>query len=493
MADELTQDFPECPRCGGMLDEDGETCAACEAEGGAPVALPVALPPVPAPAPATRQARAEPPPPRSATGGDAPPPPQAGGDDASDETFIRKMRNVRTSGLPSVVFIGFAAAGKTWMVHRFLEGVSKRTDCPPFTKVNDRTEPNGRDLGASTAFTVYDVQDRKRPYHLIDTPGEETRLLMRLGDEQTTEAWKEAWKIVAALKQASAVVIALPADVMFFGPAIGTLVNERKLKTDPGARAFAKEALGNPPKVTREQTQQVKKWAEDLLDNNGDMETFVSGIINAVALLSYVQDKDIDPLDQNEFKAKVSREAVLQHRQEKREFEGWNAKDGLACPTFFALTKADLVVSSMLGAEALQNSPDLARRCKEMEQRIDVRAMRELARIEGMLDNRDRFPFAVPSDFVRAVNEGLHNRLIETFQLARFDFVTAFFGHDGSTRVTSSHYTRFPEQGVREMREWINQARRMRSKRYARWRHRVARELHLALHGIDREDMAIGD
>lgn len=480
MAENVTLDFPECPQCGGPLDEDGQTCAACEAEGAAPIALPVAVPPVQAA--------------RQGQGANDKPAPQVDGDvDGSDETFIQKMRSVQASGLPSVVFIGFAAAGKTWMVHRFLEGVSKRADCPPFTKVNDRTEPQGRDLGASTTFTIYDVQDRKRPYHLIDTPGEETRLLMQLGDEQKTEAWKEAWKIVAALKQASAVVIALPADVMFFGPAIGTLVNEKKLKTDPGARAFAKELLGNPARVTREQTLQVREWAEQLLDNNGDMETFVSGIINAVALLSYVQDKDIDPLDHEAFKAKVSREAVLQHRQEKREFQGWNAKDGLACPTFFALTKADLVVSSMLGAEALQNSPELAKRCREMEQRLDVRAMRELARKEGMLDNRHSFPFAVPSDFVRAVNEGLHNRLIETFQLARFDFVTAFFGHDGSTRVTSSHYTRFPEQGVRQMREWIGEARRLRSKRYARWRHRVAREFHFVLHGIDSEDMGIGD
>ena len=52
MAEKLTQDFPRCPNCGGMLDEDGETCAACEAEGTALGETPVALSPAPAPAPA---------------------------------------------------------------------------------------------------------------------------------------------------------------------------------------------------------------------------------------------------------------------------------------------------------------------------------------------------------------------------------------------------------------------------------------------------------
>lgn len=488
MLDGGVQDHPVCERCRGPLDEDGETCPACEAEGGEFIAL---SPQEPQPQDETsgRQSGKQD---RQVSDLDRRQA-MAGGDSA----FIENMNKVRRSGLPSVVFIGFKAAGKTWMVHRFLEQISVNADCyPAFDPVDAIKEPEGRDLGASTAFSTYRVMDSNKPYWLIDTPGEETALLMSLGSEaenMPAEAWKEAWKIVAALHQASAVVIALPADVMFFGPSISGLIHEKALLTDAGAKSFLGELnAGKEGKGVKSRIKALQDWARSLSNNHSDMETFVRGIINAVAALSYVRAADIDPLDPVKFRSGVSRDKVLEHRADKRKFSGWGEGDGLDCPTFFALTKADLVISSMLGSvPGDKEKLEMDKRRNEMLERPDIKAMRALATKGGMLDDRSRFPLAHPSDCVRELNPALHNRLIENFALGRFDYVTAFFGHDGSTRLMHHHYKHFPPLGVREMREWIRDARQLRFGWMNRRRLAAARRLHMALHGIGKADVSI--
>jgi hypothetical protein len=58
----------------------------------------------------------------------------------------------------------------------------------------------------------------------------------------------------------------------------------------------------------------------------------------------------------------------------------------------------------------------------------------------------------------------LHAQLVSHFPLSKFDFVTAFYGHDDQDSLLRTHYRRHPPHGVVEMIEWIMQAKRLRNR-----------------------------
>lgn len=395
----------------------------------------------------------------------------------SDEEFILRMKELKDLGMPAVAFIGFRTAGKTWLVHRFIEQISDVVDCdPPFMMVSPE-ETEGAKLEASTKFDFYRIETDE-PYCLIDTPGEETEALMR-GEVH------RLWRLIAVLRYASAIIIAMPADVLIFGSQL-----DKPRQLDGAALdQLLQDAFDGGP--TPEQREEAAFFIEGLRKDSFAINQFAQGVARAAAAISYVRTHNIDCLDKDRFAASVTLANVRNHRSKRTEFQPVGGRSGLDCPAYFALTKADRIVSALFSDVDLPDDHGvLNERKAEMQTMTQTRVMAALARRAGLGDRR-KYPLTRPADLVRQVNRQLHHRLVTFFPMGRFDFVTAFFGHDYTDRVHYNHYDHHPGHGVEEMRNWIREARRLAQQGARRLGHySLARRLHHFIHRIESPEKA---
>jgi hypothetical protein len=361
---------------------------------------------------------------------------------ARDEEFKRKLANYKKNKTPAVVFIGFSTAGKTWLLHRYIEQLGDLVNFhTPIDLVTDEKE--GVRLSGTTEFLFYDIIPDDGKYCLIDTPGEYTQRLVR-GE------LAGIWPLVAALEYASSVVVALPSDVVLLGPA--TL----RLK-EADIDLLVNRAIGSGPDREAELLD-LRAWVDDLIFEAGKVRKFASGLGLAVATLSYVRAHGIDPCDREKFEAEVTMERVIDHLGTRGAFTPIGGRSGLACPTYFALTKSDRLVAALCGDQNFTGEASELNALKnDLMTMPETRFLHELVKYRGFADRR-KYPLSQPADFVRNVDKLLFSRLTRFFPMARFDFVTAFFGHDYTDLLRKNHYEVHPAHGVNQMRDWLREA-----------------------------------
>ena len=384
---------------------------------------------------------------------------------------------MRAEEQPAVVFIGFRTAGKTWLVHRFLKVLfdSGLDPNPGFKEI-----PHGQTvrLEASDKFDFYQVPPRPgtdETFWLIDTPGERTQSLMDLKVE-------DLWSFVVTLHYASAVVIALPIDVVLFGPLL-----VKSLRNATEVETLIREAYPEREPSDKEAAA-IHEWIARLREDHDGIDRFVRGVHHAASTLSLVRFNDrsatIDWLNKEEYTRLITEQDVRTHRGRAREFEPVGGPTGQDKPTFVALTKADRMVAALFGDSDMPDDPtgELTAVKKRLRNSPQGRAMRVLAERHGMLDASD-YPTAHPATFIRRCNANLHVRLIDWFPLSKFDFVSAFFGHDYTNELVNDHYDKHPGFGVEEMLGWVREARKLKGKGH-RSPHNIARRAHLVIHDI---------
>jgi hypothetical protein len=363
--------------------------------------------------------------------------------------FFAELKQIKEDKLSAVLFFGFRTAGKTWLLERMKYELFHGDQCevancaPPFEPV----PPGGKKLEGSSRIEFHRVFTKPRPFVLIDINGEAAENLLNADYDGLR-------MLLAAMDYASAMIVALPSDILFFGDALPKSDEELFAPIRPRAEKSA----GTKARLSKRQLE----WAKALRTDNLRLEQFATGLHGAVGLLSYLRAERIDPSDEEQFK-KVTPARILSHMgQESRQPIGGH--EGVDCPAFFALTKADRVFGVLIQDE---RDPRLRTLNAEFRKGEDGRVFQKLVASAG-LQRVANENLTHPWEMVRQVRKTLHKQLIAAFPLARFDYVTAFYGHDRSTTITEDHYRAHPQQGVYEILSWISDARRMSGR--SRWR-----------------------
>ena len=367
----------------------------------------------------------------------------AGGETATTnfEIFKKELEDALAAGYFPILFFGFRTAGKTWLLHRLRYeltfGEGDTIDCqPPFAPITD--EEGVRDLGGTTKPEFYYFIGAKQPFVLIDINGEAIEDLVK-GEFQAVR------ELLAAMRVAKAMIIALPSDVVIFGPAFPGA------KRDAEILAWAKQNAAAPVDGDR-----VLNWAKDFRNDKAKLTNFTTGLFLAVGALSYMRVHNLDPLKVADF-AQITLPKVRAHIADYKRRRPVGGRSGVDCPTFFALTKADRVLPlySREPSDAV-----LKLRYNDVRDRFETRIFKTIGQRAGF--ETEPLTMSDPWLVVRRANKTLHNRLLANFPLAKFDHAAAFFGHDGSDLLTADHYEQHPQFGVAEMIEWISAARGIR-------------------------------
>ena len=448
-------------------------------------------------------AAANPPPP--------PPPPQGANADpdyhqkfrqaalefGSDAYVFRQLEILQAANVPAVLFLGVRTSGKTWLMQRMKHVLRNKYDCvPPLAIDRDRLLKSSdvQKMDAEAAFkemlSHLPPDERKAAeemraanssdrtgaiifhsfihssgnFALIDVPGERIEQIAR-------GQFKSNRDLLAALRYASAIIVAMPADVVLLG--------EELREAEPGT-----EDAGAP-----EQPQSDVHALDRLQDDVELLDGFIDGIGTIAAVRSLIQASNIPlrwraPGDtEDEFDTGVTPESVLQHRLNNTACLPIGGRDGSDCPAFFALTKSDRFFAALDFQPDAANASVAAQKRfnaanRELEQSADITILRQCYSASPInpdnrpLDN-DLFSrlfrsisgagvptveISNPPELVRTFNTALFNRLTDYMPMSRMDLVAAFYGNTRNT-LQRSDFKRTEFVGVNELIRWMGEVR----------------------------------
>lgn len=407
--------------------------------------------------------------------------------DDSDTRFFRRIMALREQGVFIVLMIGYFAGGKTWFLHRLKHSFREHieADLPKYSvnpgPAEQNTEVKGTKMMEIHAFHGVDANGRNQGFAIIDIPGERLRALM-------SKRYVEAKSLIAAMDICDALLVALPADEVLLTARGATRgrrserlaareiledlqlaaaelagISGRKsyqakiertlqlvdtyVERDPGAtiekilndmtameESAAAEFRRNPRRLRRGHRalplgELEKKVEEDraalqtltrlhrLIQAGIDLEDLANNLADLVGLVSLieVQGKKID-LD---FKFdEINADEIERHLFDS------NHSTRFKKPTLIVLTKADMLHSR----EGI--IPDLVRlKGKNFLETFDID----------------------PLDTVDQHRPSLTSIFSQRFPYFKFEFVSAFVGHDGSNKVDYG----LPFKGVRGVMRWM--------------------------------------
>lgn len=464
-----------CPRCKEPVSRADGVCELCETLGLASPTQPEAV----SPAMAAPSVDTDPPPPALSSGVSAhsepedaeepadetvvrlededdagapptPPDPDTLARKTEEATFFRRLASIQEDKKFAILFLGFRAAGKTWLLHRMKEQLFSQdgVGCEPKYRPVKPRRGDREELPGTTKIEFHEVMTAPS-FMLIDINGESTQDLVEA-------SFADLRMLLAAMRYAKAMIIALPTDFMIFGPLL------------PNEDAEVLEAAADGGTLDESQEARLRAWAEAFREGSDQLDDFTEGLFRIAGILSYLRYHDIDPADEEAY-AKVTLEAVTRHMGRPNERTPVGGPAGLDCPTFFALTKADRVMPVFFKT----TDPVREKRDREILARPETRVFKALA--QEASNYYAKLPLSDPWEAVRWVRKNLHTQLITYFPLAKFDYATAFYGHDGGLTMARDHYDKHPQHGVYEVLEWISDARGLgRLPAAFRWPYAVA-------------------
>lgn len=367
-------------------------------------------------------------------------------EDADDgDVKSSTLKAMRDNGDFVVALLGYPTAGKTWFLNRlkkFCVGDSYSVNPPP---ARPGQVVNGTDHIEDHHFANTDGK-----FVLIDIPGErfERAVMNRFATEP---------RLLEVVQTCRAMIVVLPTDeVLFSGRAAGLVGAPSREEIKPEADTL-RRALPTQEAVVKRARAATSKAQRDAAANKADpelkkaavlaqkklealegelarsherltllemadaglrLETFIEGI-GALAAIASMLDAGKSPAEV----AGQNHHAIASHIITP-EFRAWSQSK----PVFAALTKADLLLTVDDATRSL----------------IDEDNLREVELIEHF--DRD------PLETVRHFRPELANQFQAWFGWSKFDFVTAFGGHDGSRVI---QYEGRAHHGVWAVIEWI--------------------------------------
>ena len=439
---------PEAPEPGALApDADKLGLEQANIMGGSPESEPE-----PEPEPETAEAENVPADPEpTAEVEDIPPPPEPIAlppeiEDADDgDVKSSTLKAMRDNGDFVVALLGYPTAGKTWFLNRlkkFCVGDSYSVNPPP---ARPGQVVNGTDYIEDHHFANTDGK-----FVLIDIPGErfERAVMNRFASEP---------RLLEVVQNCRAIIVVLPTDeVLFSGRAAGLVGAPSREEIKPEADTL-RRALPTQEAVVKRARAATAKAQRDAATNKADpelkkagvlaqkklealeaelarsherlsllemadaglrLETFIEGI-GALAAIASMLDAGKTPAEV----AGQNHHAIASHIITP-EFRAWSQSK----PVFAALTKADLLLTVDDATRSL----------------IDDDNPREIE----LMEHFDRDPL----ETVRHFRPELANQFQAWFGWSKFDFVTAFGGHDGSRVI---QYEGRAHHGVWAVIEWI--------------------------------------
>lgn len=417
----------------------------------------------------------------------------------SDAFTIKRIAGLKATNTPAALVLGMPTAGKTWLIQRMKmqlanhytllpplaineteidsDAVQARDqaeyrreylpapagadrpeqDGPPPARPSTAEEENARreeqaagETGRSSAIVNHRFISRHDRFALIDIPGEQVTQLVNRN-------YSSLRGLLAALDYARVIIIALPADVVLLG---------NELAKHDDVRTLGK----------------YRQMKEDV----DAIDRFTNAVALIAAARSLMQHKRIsvrwrDPSDPpDDFDLNITPDNVENHLMSK-DFIPIGGIDGLDCPAFFALTKADKVLSTidvlpdaaadpqdapafLVGNAAIRQSeeaPLLSRLYERSPLRLRSLLSRNTpwAKLHKLLFGQNNVVAQIsnPPEMMKQVHPALFNRLTEYLPMSRFDLVAAFYGHTRST-LRKSDLASTPSIGVTELVEWLGSA-----------------------------------
>lgn len=404
------------------------------------------------------------------TDGNEPPPETGFGEEDEDQEarFFKELQDIKDNNRRLIVLLGFKGAGKTWLLHRIKEHYFETAPCiPPFIRV--RANEGEKELPASDYFSFHTFATDPA-FVILDTPGEYTKYLV----EKDAAGINALRPLMAALDYASSLIVAMPADIAIFGPGLeeidadALLKDEKIRKSSSDHKAFT-------------------NWVTEATEQSDELDEFAFGVHDMVAAMGLARQQSVDYTDAASYGAHINVDSVdsfVKDNYGKCPFEK---------PTFFALTKADRVISILLDPD---NEADLFKTNGEEDEKLrkHMRQLRStlqgkamhLAMEELGLGDAITYPRNVPSKLLLRVRKRLQQRFLKLFPMARFDYVSSFFGHDFTNKIRKKHYEAHPPIGVAEMTDWMRQARNMDGNNAPRISdYEKARDHHLRWNGMN--------
>lgn len=354
------------------------------------------------------------------------------------------LKGLRENGDFVVALLGYPTAGKTWFMNRL-----KKFCVADSYSVTPAPARPGEVVGGTAYIEDHYFANKDGKFVLIDIPGE--RFERAIQNRFATEP-----RLLEVVQTCRAIIVVLPTDeVLFSGRAAAVVgapsraalrpevdaldraipAQETAVRRARTAAAKAQKALAadKADPVLRKVAQTAAKRTEALqaelaasrrrqgllamADAGLRLETFIEGIGSLAAVASL--------LDAGKSPAEVAgydHRAIASHIVTPA-FREWSQRK----PVFGALTKADLLSRDDPVIESLVAGDD--------ERELDL------------LDEFDRDPL----ETVRHFRPELANQFQAWFGWSKFDFVTAFGGHDGSPVI---QYDR-AHHGVWAVIEWI--------------------------------------
>lgn len=353
------------------------------------------------------------------------------------DKVIDRLGKIRDDQFVILMF-GFKTAGKTWLLERMKERLFKkhRTRCdPPHKQPED--EDDTLKLEGTTQIEFHTVLESTQPYFIIDIPGERT-------NDVLSGNYSALRGMLAAMVRADAIIVAMPADLIVFGHLFPKLEKGK----------FYADALGDGDDVPEE----VAEWVDAMRLNNRELNQFTNSMQRIAGILSYMETNEIDPGNEESYKQLVTEDNVAAHLGDNRNFYPVGGVDGANCPTFFALTKADWLLSVLLS----HDDATIEHLNKELRETPQGKILQAIAERHGLHKLLRPHVFD-PWTLVSLQREELHDWICHDFPLSKFDYTTAFYGHTGGKTLSGGHYDQHPSHGVMDVLEWIAWAQRLKA------------------------------
>jgi hypothetical protein len=344
------------------------------------------------------------------------------GADQTDEDVLALLKAQGDSF--SIAMLGFRTSGKTWLLNRIKRELALPPyglSCEPSYAAVTNRQQKAIALGRSDKIEKHVVLDDP-PFTIIDVHGE-------LVQELANGNLAGARMLVAVLQRADAVIITAPCDALLFGH----LIRAAGQGTDD---------------------------LSELIDDSFKIDQLNASLVQLGGLVSLVRSGKIKA-DQAESYRKFT-PAMVQEHLLSGAFAPIGGADGFHCPAFCALTKADRVLG-LLDTPALAERPN-QRLFDALQSRPEGKALASFLGNEGIQQDVEA-ALPEPSMLVEKLSPEFYSKLTRTFPLLRFDFVSAFFGHDQGDDIEDGHYDRYPELGVTQILEWLRDVRDLKDGR----------------------------
>ncbi|MBX7250275.1 MAG: 50S ribosome-binding GTPase, partial [Caulobacteraceae bacterium] len=367
-------------------------------------------------------------------------------EDADDgDVKSSTLRSMRENGDFVVALLGYPTAGKTWFLNRlkkFCVG-DRYSVVPPPARPGQMV--NGTDhiedhyfANTGGKFVVIDIPGERFERAVQNRFATEPRLLevvqtcqaliVVLPTDEVLLSGRAAARVGAPSREeikpeADALRRALPAQDAAVKRARAALTRAQKeaalSRGDPAMKKAAQAAQKKLDALEAELDRSLQRQSLlEMADAGLRLETFIEGIGSLAAIASML-DSGKSPREL----ARIGHREIAAHFVSP-EFKAWRA----AKPVFGALTKADLALAMDDATRAL----------------VDETDPREV----DLMVHFDRDPL----ETIRHFRPELANQFQEWFGWSKFDFVTAFGGHDGSRVI---QYEGRDHHGVWAVIDWI--------------------------------------